>query len=65
MPMKGLIILFFPQKKRITEQVHNDDAMKILAGIINFNLNGLYFFSVNQFSLLIHKPKQFLIILGN
>ena len=33
MPMKGLIILFFAQKKRITKQVHNDNAMKILAGI--------------------------------
>jgi hypothetical protein len=28
MPMKGLIILSFYQKKRITEQVHNDDAIK-------------------------------------
>jgi hypothetical protein len=28
MPMKCLIILFFCQKKRITEQVRNDDAMK-------------------------------------
>ena len=28
MPMKGLIILFFYQKKRVTEQVRNDDAME-------------------------------------
>ena len=28
MPMNGLIILFFYQKKRITEQVRNDDAME-------------------------------------
>jgi hypothetical protein len=27
MPMKGLIILSFYQKERITEQVHNDAAM--------------------------------------
>jgi hypothetical protein len=28
MPMKGLIIISFPQKEIITEQVRNDDAMK-------------------------------------
>jgi len=28
MPMKGLIMLSFYQKERITEQVRNDDAMK-------------------------------------
>ena len=31
--MNGLIILLFYQKKRITEQVRNDDAMKINVGI--------------------------------
>jgi hypothetical protein len=28
LPMNGLIIISFSQKKIITEQVHNDDAMK-------------------------------------
>jgi hypothetical protein len=63
MLMKGLIIFFFPQKKIITEQVHNDAAMKILAGIKASSFNRVpHFIKKSLLITLPYKKAAFIFI---